>query len=342
MLRATLAKRLGAFTIEAELDGSDASTLVVVGESASGKTTLLRLLAGLTQPDRGRIELGSYVLFDAESGRDVPSHERPIGYVPQDYALFPHLNVFENVAFGLRAQGERGSSLRRRVDETLDRFGLAPLRYRVPAQLSGGQQQRVALARALVLEPSLLLLDEPLSALDLATRRVVRGELRGLLPQLRCATVFVTHQPVEAMVFGDSILVLESGRVTQTGTRDELLRKPRSAYVAEFLGVNLFIAVSPEPTANGLARASIGGGTVLFVPAEEEGPVQLIVNPREIMVSRERPTGSSLNVLEGPVEEMVPEPPAGDRVRLTLGTRPRLVAELTHTSAESMRLHPGE
>jgi molybdate transport system ATP-binding protein len=342
MLRATLARRLGGFSLEAELVAPEASTLVIVGESASGKTTLLRLLAGLVEPDRGTIALGSHVLFDSERRRNVPAHERPVGYVPQDYGLFPHLNVYENVAFGPRAQGDRGAELRRRVDGILQRFALAPLRYRLPRQLSGGQQQRVALARALVLEPSLLLLDEPLSALDLVTRRAVRAELRGLLPQLRCTTIFVTHQPVDAMVFGDTILVLESGRVTQTGTRDDLLRQPRSSYVAEFLGVNLFIAATVEPAGNGLAQASIGGGRVLFVAPDGAGPAQLIVSPREITVSRERPTGSSLNVLEGVVEELVPEPPSGERLRLTLDTRPRLVAELTRASAESMGLRPGE
>ncbi len=169
----------------------------------------------------------------------LPPFDRPVGYVSQSYALFPHLDARDNVAFGLRASGLGRRAARHEAGALLERLGIGDLAARRPGQLSGGQQQRVALARALILEPALLLLDEPLSALDVETRHAVRSELRQLLAALSCVTVFVTHSPLEALVFGDRIVVLEHGRVAQVGDRAALLRQPRSRYVATLLGLNL-------------------------------------------------------------------------------------------------------
>jgi molybdate transport system ATP-binding protein len=341
VLEVQVEKRLGSFTLAAALEVPDASVIVLVGESGSGKSTLLRLVAGLLAPDRGRIALGARVLDDVAAGLHLPARERPVGYVPQDYALFPHLTVRENVGFGLRARGDRGAAPRMRVDDTLERLELGPLAARRPHQLSGGQQQRVALARALVLEPAVLLLDEPLAALDPPTRRAVRAELRRLLADLPCASVFVTHSPAEALAFGERVAVLEAGRVTQQGTREDLLREPRTRYIAEFLGTNLFHARVTRRAEDGMARLAADGGEILAAGSDIGDEVFALVDPREVTLSLERPAGSAQNVLHGEVEEIQPEPPHGERVRVSIATRPPLVAELTRAAAERLALENG-
>ena len=237
MLRARVAKKLGEFALDVALEARGASTIALLGESGSGKTTLLRLLAGLLDPDRGRIELDGVVWHDGM--RRLDAWQRPVGYFAQDYALFPHLTVEDNVGFGLRAEHRPASEVRQRVAIALDQLGIRALSHRRPAQLSGGQQQRVALARALVLEPRLLLLDEPLSALDLQTRRTVRGELHRLLDSLSCVTIYVTHAPAEAFAFGDLVAVLAHGHIAQIGTPDAVRAAPASDDVAELLGLDV-------------------------------------------------------------------------------------------------------
>jgi molybdate transport system ATP-binding protein len=237
---------------------------------------------------------------------------------------------------GRPVQAARASAI-----HMLERLGVSDLAGRRSGDLSGGQQQRVALARALVLEPRLLLLDEPLSALDLQTRRIVRAELRKLLAALPCITVYVTHSPLEAMVFGDAIAVVESGRITQTGSRDELLRHPRSPYVAEFMGVNLYQGTIVERMTGGLARIRTAGGVLSAVDPGGEDEVFLAVNPREITVSLEPPMGSAQNVMRGVIAELVPEPPFGERVRVVLATDPPLVAEVTSHAVSSLGLAEG-
>ena len=342
MLQATVAKRRGAFSLDLGIEVLAGATLVVVGESGAGKTTLLRLLAGLDRPDSGRIEVDQRVYFDAERGIELPAWERDVGFVPQDYALFPHLTVRDNVSFGLRALGLSRHASQGRVNAALDRVGIVDLAARRPAALSGGQQQRVALARALVLGPRLLLLDEPLSALDVATKQAVRGELRSLLAQLSCATVFVTHSQLDATVFGDTIAVIEAGRLTQVGVRDQLLRRPRSPYVATLLGVNLLQGRILERDAGGVARVRTADGLLSVADPGVDGDVFITVNPQDITLYRERPATSAQNLFSGPVVEVVPEPPAGDRVRVVLGTTPPLVAEVTRQAVASLGLREGQ
>jgi molybdate transport system ATP-binding protein len=341
VLTATLAKRIGGVALAATFEVEAGSTLVLVGESGAGKTTLLRCLAGLVSPDEGRIVLNGQVWFDGTAGVSLPAWRREVGYLAQDYALFPHLSVQANVGFGLGAQGLHRRSIRSRVDATLERVGLGDLASRRPDQLSGGQQQRTALARALVLEPRLLLLDEPLSALDLQTRRAVRGELRRTLAGLPCATVYVTHNPVEAIVFGDRIAVLEAGRISQVGAPDELLRRPRSPYVAEFMGVNLFRGTVAERDASGLARVRTPFGSVVAVDPGEPGDVLVALNPREVTLHLVPPAGSAQNVFPGRIVELVAEPPFGERVRVALDSTPPLVAEVTRHAVESLGLREG-
>jgi molybdate transport system ATP-binding protein len=338
MLEILAARRRGSFALSLELSLRRGETTVLVGESGAGKTTLLRLVAGLDQPDEGRIVLDGRVWADTSAAVVLPAWRRSVGYVFQDYALFPHLSVSDNVAFGLRAAGARRRESAERARAVLERLGIADLAGRRVAGLSGGQQQRVALARALVLDPDVLLLDEPLSALDLRTRRGIRGELRRLLRSLPCCTLYVTHNPVEAMFFGERLVVLERGRVTQSGTRDELLRHPRSAYVAELVGTNLLYG-SPERA--GGTEVRTGAGSIMVGAEAAEGEVFATVSPREITLYRERPEASAQNLFTGPIVELVPEPPGGERVRVALGTTPPLVAEVTREAVAALELREG-
>ena len=341
MLEIEVRRRLGAFTLDAGLAVAPGSVTVLVGESGSGKTTLLRLIAGLLAPDHGRIAWNGAVLSDQATGQFVPPERRPVGYVAQDYALFPHLNVRDNLAFGLRADGRPRREVRERASRALERFDLVALAGRRPRELSGGQQQRVALARALVLDPGILLLDEPLSALDLKTRRAVRSELRRTLAGLSCATLLVTHHPSEALALGEHVAVLEDGRITQHGARAEFVRRPGSQYVAEFLGVNLLEGEIREPGANGVARVQVEGGVLEVPDPGRTGAVRLVVHPHDIVVSVVAPVGSARNVLRGTVEELIPEPPAGERIRALLATRPMLAAQITRSTVEALGLRPG-
>jgi molybdate transport system ATP-binding protein len=238
-----------------------------------------------------------------------------------------------------RAAGFPGPAAGGRAAATLERLGIAELAGRAIAGLSGGQQQRVALARALVLEPDVLLLDEPLSALDLRTRRGLRGELRRLLGRLSCATLYVTHDPVEAMFFGDRIAVLEGGRLTQTGTREQLLRHPRSAYVAELVGTNLLYGTAGTSRGGAVELRTAEGP--LALTGAPEGEVFATVSPREITLYREPPDGSAQNLFTGPILELAPEPPGGERVRVALGTVPPLVAEVTREAVAGLELREG-
>ena len=334
------------FTLDVDLEQEEGRTLVVVGESGAGKTTLLRLLAGLEVPDRGRIALGDDTWYETGTPGACwrPAWTRPLGYVGQDHALFPHLSVGENVGFGLAARGWRARAVRERVTEMLTRLAIAELASRRPRELSGGQQQRVALARALATSPRLLLLDEPLSALDQRTRQDVRGELREVLRRSGCTAVYVTHAPVEALLFGDRIAVLEEGRLTQVGDREDLLRRPRSPYVASLLGVNLFRgAVERESGApdGSLVRVRTPQGSLVVPDPGAPGEVYVSVSPRDVTLYLAPPVGSAQNIFHGEVVEVVAQPPDGERVRVVLRTNPPLVAEVTRAAAATLRLEPG-
>jgi molybdate transport system ATP-binding protein len=227
-------KRLPGFTLDVDWEAGD-EVVALFGASGAGKTLTLACLAGLVRPDEGRIATHAGVLFDSAARVDVPPQRRRLGYVFQGYALFPHLSVEDNVAFGLR--GRARHERRRRTAEVLDRLGLAPLARRRPRDLSGGQQQRVALGRALAVDPELLLLDEPLSALDAPLRRQLRADLVGTVREWGKATVLVTHDLAEAFQLADRIVIYDAGRVAQAGPKSELLSRPASAEVARLLGM---------------------------------------------------------------------------------------------------------
>ena len=322
-LSVDLSLRLRSFDLELSLDVGD-ETVAVVGPSGAGKTTLLRALAGLARPDRGRIALGDRVWFDERT--NLPPEERDVGFVFQDYALFPHLSVRANVGFG----GGNGT-----VDPLLERFGLAALANERPRSLSGGERQRVALARALARGPRLLLLDEPLAALDAHTKARVRGELRGHLRSAGLPTLLVTHDYDDAAALADRVGVLNEGRLVQLGTAAELIAAPASPFVAEFTGANLLVGWARR-TADGLTEVELEGGQLLVSADEAEGRVGTVVHPWEISLARERPADSMQNHVAGTIESLVP---VGNRLRVRVGP---LTAEVTERAAESLGLREGE
>ena len=254
-----LTKRYAEQEVVSAVDLSVASGEFVslLGPSGCGKTTLLRMLAGLVAPSAGRI------LLDGADITALPPHRRGLGLVFQSYALFPHLSVADNVAFGLRRQGVRGAALRRRVAEALDLVRLAPLAARLPRQLSGGQQQRVALARAVAPRPRVLLLDEPLSNLDAQLRDEMQIEIRRLQRDLGITSVFVTHDQTEALSLSDRVCVLESGRVQQIGTPEAIYRTPANGFVAGFIGRSNRLSGRIESIDDAGALLRLDGGTKL-------------------------------------------------------------------------------
>ena len=212
--------------------------VALLGASGSGKTTLLRSVAGLEQPSRGRIAIGDTVLYDGAGGIEMPVEKRNLGLVFQSYALWPHRSVFDNVAYGLRLRGIPASEIDSRVNQALTNLGLGALAARLPHQLSGGQQQRVAIARALVYNPPVVLMDEPLSNLDAKLREEARAWLRELIVRLGLSALVVTHDQTEAMAMSDKILLLNSGRIEQQGTPEDLYNRPQTQFTAEFMGSN--------------------------------------------------------------------------------------------------------
>jgi len=328
--------RLPRLRIRADLDVVD-ETLALVGPSGAGKSTVLGMIAGLARPNEGSIRLDERTLFDSVTGVDLPPERRRLGLVFQDYALFPHLSVAANVEYGLRAAGvERPASTRRAAD-AMERFGLAALAGERPGTLSGGERQRVALARAVVTEPAALLLDEPLSALDAATRSRVAAELAVHLRELRLPTILVSHDFADVVGLADRIAVMEAGRVVQTGAPSELLETPASPFVAAFTGVNFFTGTAG---AHGeLTAVASSDGEATFLSADrEDGPVGVVVYPWDVAISTERPGGSALNTLAGPIRRVAV---VGNRVRVTVGSRPPVVAEITEESAARLGLGPG-
>jgi molybdate transport system ATP-binding protein len=300
-------------------------TFALVGPSGAGKTSVLRAVAGLARPSEGRIAIGERVLFDAAHGVDLPPEERSVGFVFQDYALFPHMTVEQNVAYGGRA----------RVRDLLDRFRIAHLARARPGQLSGGERQRVGLARALAREPSVLLLDEPLSALDPHTRATLRIELREILDALDLPVLLVTHDFHDAAVLADRVAALVDGRVRQAGTPSELIAAPADAFVASFTGANV-LAGSARPGAGGLTEVALDEGGVVYSVDEAEGAVEVAVYPWDVSVAREAPDDSALNHIRGSITSLVV---VGNRARVQVGG---LVGEVTTASAERLGLAEGE
>ncbi|KUL53572.1 ABC transporter ATP-binding protein/permease [Streptomyces sp. NRRL S-1521] len=316
---------------ELTLDADPGTTIAVVGPNGAGKTTLLRALLGLTPRAHARLRLGE---------RDVtalPPHRRRVAWVPQEGALFPHLSALGNTAYGPRAQGVRRAEARREAQRWLDRLGVGGLAHRRPAQLSGGQAQRVALARALAARPRLLLLDEPLAALDQTTRAHVRHTLRRHLDGFGGVCLIVTHDPVEAVSLADRVLVLDEGRTLQDAPPAEVTRHPRSPWVARMLGRNAWPGTAG---ADGTLALAGEGRLVVADPPAPGARALAVIAPEAVSVHRERPEGSPRNVWQGTVREITT---AGSRLRVlvTSGEAPDLVAEITPQAAVELGLADG-
>jgi molybdate transport system ATP-binding protein len=324
---------IGAFELDVELKVQPGEVVAVLGPNGAGKTSLLRGLAGLLSLDAGRVALDGVVLEEPAAGIFVPSERRPIAMVFQDYLLFPHLTVLDNVAFGLRSRGLPRLEATATARRWLDRVGLHAEAQRKPPSLSGGQAQRVALARALATNPALLLLDEPMAALDASTRVELRRDLRRHLESFQGVRLLVTHDPVEAMAMADRLVILEQGRVLQSGPPAEVTQHPRSRYVADLVGVNLFRGRASHDV------ITLAGGGSLTAAGAGEGDVFAVVHPRTVALYRTRPDGTPRNVWEGRAVDLDLH---GDRVRVQLAGAPRIVAEVTPAAVRELGLDRGD
>jgi molybdate transport system ATP-binding protein len=324
-LRLDIRHRLRTIELDVGLAVAAGETVALVGPSGAGKSTVLRVIAGLLRPDRGRVALGGETWLDTGARVDLAPERRSVGLVFQDYALFPHLTVRANVAFG-------GAD---RVDELLERFRIAHLAAARPQEISGGERQRVALARALARQPRVLLLDEPLSALDAHTRAAVRGELRDLFADLGLPAVLVTHDFEDAGALADRVGVLVGGRLLQVGSPSELVAAPADAFVAGFTGANVLQGVA-SAGADALTAVALDVGGTAWTTEEGVGRVAVAVYPWEVSVSREPPDDSAVNHIRAPVGSIVA---LGNRARVRVGP---LTAEVTAASVERLGLQEGD
>jgi molybdate transport system ATP-binding protein len=333
-LQAAVGVQLGTLDLQVELDAAPGEVVAILGPNGAGKSTLLRALAGLIAIDAGRVTLDGTVLDDPVTGEYVAPEQRPIGVVFQDYLLFTHLDALENVAFGLRARGVPKVEARRRAGEWLERVGLSDRASHRPRALSGGQAQRVALARALATDPRLLLLDEPLAALDVTTRGNVRRDLRRHLDSFDGVRVLVTHDPLDAYALADRVMIVEAGRVVQAGTIADVAAHPRSRYVAELVGTNLV-----EGTVSDGVLVTASGARVVIASAPA-GRAFAVVRPQAISLTRTEPSGSSArNTWQGTVIDV---DRLGDRVRVGIDGPIPLVAEITTAALVELALRPGD
>ena len=326
-LDAHLVVERGSFRLDLTLAAVPGDVVALLGPNGAGKTTALRALAGLIRLTDGHLRLD-----ETELHRTPPEH-RPVSVVFQDYLLFPHLSTVDNIAFGLRCHGVPKARARAEAAEWVQRMDLADHAAAKPRQLSGGQAQRVALARALATRPRLLLLDEPLAALDARTRLEVRAQLRRHLAEFEAVAILVTHDPLDAMVLADRLVVIEHGRAVQEGTPADIARHPRTDYIAHLVGLNLY-----RGRADGHA-VCLDSGTALVTADEVTGPAFAAFGPSAVTLHRDRPTGSSArNVWRAEVTGLESH---GDQIRVDLSGEFGLTADVTTVAAAELDLHPG-
>ncbi|MGA7912727.1 MAG: ABC transporter ATP-binding protein, partial [Candidatus Dormiibacterota bacterium] len=323
---------LGPLDLDMALTVEPGEVVALLGPNGAGKTTLLRAIAGLVPFPSGHVRLDGRVLEDTATREYVPTERRPIGFVFQDYLLFPHLNVLENVAFGLRSRGISRQAAAEKAARWLDRVGLKSYAASKPAELSGGQRQRVALARALAPDPRLLLLDEPLAALDVTTRAEVRRDLKRHLDSFEGIRLVVTHDPLEAVALADRLIVMENGHLVQSGTASEVTEHPRSQYVADLVGVNLLRGEADH------GSVRLASGLVVAAAGAELGEVFAVVHPRAVAIHRTHPEGSPRNVWQGRATSIEL---LGNRVRVRIDGEVPLVAEVTPAALRDLNLVEG-
>ncbi|HKW58177.1 MAG TPA: ABC transporter ATP-binding protein [Candidatus Dormibacteraeota bacterium] len=321
-LRARVKVARNGFALDMELNVEQGETVAVLGPNGAGKTTLLRALAGLIPID-GHVELDGRVLDDSATGVHVPTERRGVGLVFQDHVLFPHMTVLQNIAFGTNSEVAR---------EWLDRAGLADKATAMPSELSGGQAQRVSLLRTLATRPKMLLLDEPLAALDVTVRAEVRRHLSHELGSFGGVRLIVTHDPLEAMALADRLVVLENGKTTQSGAPAEVAARPRSKFVADLAGTNLLRGKAHHD------HVELAGGAVLAAPDAGEGDVFAVIHPRAVALYTTRPKGTPRNVWRARAVDLDLH---GERVRVRLGGEVPLVAEVTPSAVRELKLDAG-
>jgi molybdate transport system ATP-binding protein len=329
VLRADIELRLARLNLDAALTVEAGEVVALLGPNGAGKSTVLRALAGLLKLDGGRVQLDGTLLEDPATRVRIPPEKRPVGLMFQDYLLFPHMTAVENVAFGLRARGMDRNEARLKATEALDRLGLAAVATAKPGNMSGGQQQRVAMARALVTEPRLLLLDEPLAALDVSTKNDLRRHLRTVLRSSRAANVLVTHDLLDAVALADRMVVIENGGIVQAGTPAEVTARPRSQYVADLVGMNLLRGTAAGTTID------LDGGGRLFISAAAAGSVLAVIPPSAVSVHRGEPASPAANVWRGQVAGV---DLMGDRVRVRIDGPPTLSAEVPPNAVDELKL----
>jgi molybdate transport system ATP-binding protein len=333
-LDARIALQLGSLDLAVELQAQPGEVIALLGPNGAGKSTVLRCLAGLEPIASGRVSIDEVVVDDPAAGIFVEPEDRPIGLVFQDYVLFEHMTVLENVAYGLRARGSAKRAARARAHEWLERLDLAEYARERPNALSGGQAQRVALGRALASDPQLLLLDEPLAALDAATRASLRRDLRRHLATFGGVRVLVTHDPVDAHVLADRVVVLEAGRIVQNGTLAEVTAHPRTRYVAELVGVNLVVG----DVLGGVLTTSTGARVVIADAVD--GPALATIKPHSVLLGRgDAAVSSARNTWSGTVADI---DRLGERVRVVVDGELPLTAEITATALDELRLRSGD
>lgn len=333
-LSARIQLHMGSLDLDVVLEVPSGEVLAILGPNGAGKSTILRAVAGLLALDSGFISIDGDRLDDPAEDIFVPPERRPIGMVFQDYLLFDHMSILDNVAFGPCAQGIAKNEARSRARDWLERVGLTKEVARRPQALSGGQAQRVALARALVTMPRVLLLDEPLSALDAGTRAQVRRDLRSHLDTFTGATLLVTHDPMDAHVLADRVLVIEGGRPMQVGTLDDLAARPGSRYVADLIGMNLVLGEARD------GELITERGTVVVIADPIVGPARAVIRPHSIILTRQAPQLSSVrNVWPGTI---VGIERLGDRARIRIEGPLPLTAEITSASLQELGLQIGE
>ncbi|MFF8732468.1 ABC transporter ATP-binding protein [Streptomyces sp. NPDC015171] len=326
-LDARLVVDRGTFRLDVTLTAAPGDVVALLGPNGAGKSTALRALAGLTPLTDGHLRL------DGASLERTPPESRPVGVVFQDYLLFPHLSALDNVAFGPRCQGVGKAEARAQAAAWLERMGLADHAGVKPRRLSGGQAQRVALARALATRPRLLLLDEPLAALDARTRLEVRSQLRRHLAEFEAVSVLVTHDPLDAMVLADRLVVVEHGRIVQEGAPADIARHPRTDYIAQLVGLNLYRGQAAGHTVR------LDGGPSITTTEELDGPVFVAFPPSSVTLFRDRPSGASArNLWRCEVAGLETH---GDQIRADLTGELPLAADLTTVAAAELDLHPG-
>jgi len=317
----------GTFRLDVELTAAPGDVVALLGPNGAGKTTALRALAGLVRLTDGHLRLDG-----AELDR-TPPESRPVGVVFQDYLLFPHLTALDNVGFGPRCQGATKAESRAIAAEWLERMGLAEHAGAKPRSLSGGQAQRVAVARALATRPRLLLLDEPLAALDARTRLDVRAQLRRHLAEFEAVAVLVTHDPLDAMVLADRLVVIEQGTIVQQGTPADIARHPRTDYIAQLVGLNLYKGHADGHT------VTLDTGPTITTTEDLTGEVFVAFSPSAVTLFRDRPTGASArNLWHCEVAGLETH---GDQIRVDLTGELPLAADLTTPAAAELDLHQG-